>query len=66
MITEREAKPFEEATDAQLLKQMNDIPLEENMIEHLQPIILDMSLEEFWNAFYDDSAPFFVSNVVVD
>lgn len=43
---------------------MHDIKLEEGMIQHIQPIILDMSLEEFWNAFYDDSAPFFVSQIL--
>jgi len=63
---EREAKPYVEATDAELLRTMSEIDLEEGMTEHLQPIILNMSLEEFWNAFYDDSAPFFVAEIVAD
>jgi len=25
-----------------------------------------MSLEEFWNAFYDDTAPFYVSQIIID
>jgi len=45
---------------------MHEIPLELGMKQHLQPFILNMSLEEFWNAFYDDSAPFFVSKVLLD
>ena len=32
------------------------------MIQHIEPFILQMSLAQFWDAFYDDSAPFFVSD----
>ena len=66
IIAEREAKPYVERSDAELLRSMNEIELEDGMSEHLQPIILNMSLEEFWNAFYDDSAPFFVADIVAD
>ena len=29
-----------------------------------EPFVLQMSLQEFWNAFYDDYAPFFVNKML--
>ena len=37
------------------------IPLENNLSQSLDPFVLQMSLQEFWNTFYDDSAPYFIN-----
>ena len=37
---------------------MVDFPIHEDFEEVLSPIIIPLSLDEFWNAFYADDAPF--------
>ena len=38
---------------------MNDIPFTSDF-ETQSPVIVNLSLEHFWDAFYTDDAPFFI------
>ena len=44
--------------ESDLVKWMIDFPIHEDFEEILSPIIIPLSLDEFWNAFYADDAPF--------
>ena len=55
---------YQEPSEADIINLVNQIPLESHMTVANHPFVLDMSLQEFWNAFYDDHAPFFVNQFI--
>lgn len=57
---------YQEPSEAELINMINRIPLESGMTVATSPFVLNMSLQEFWNCFYDDYAPFFVNKFLED
>ena len=63
MEKQHKSNGYEEPSEEYLFNQIHRIPLESGMTQHLQPFILQMSLEQYWNAFYDNEAPFFINKM---
>ena len=48
-------------SDAEMLKLMADHPLEEGWTRYMRNLVLPLSVEQTWDCFFDDEAPFFIS-----
>ena len=57
---------YQEPSESDLINMINRIPLESHMSVATEPFVLNMSLQEYWNCFYDDYAPFFVNKFLED
>ena len=57
---------YQEPSESDMQDLIKQIPLENNLSQSLDPFVLQMSLQEFWNTFYDDSAPYFIHQYLVD
>ena len=45
---------------------INEVKIESGYVRYLGPIILEMSLDKFWDCFYADDAPYYVSDIKKD
>ena len=52
---------YQEPSESDIINLVNRLPLERDMTIATEAFVLNMSLQEFWNAFYDDYAPFFIN-----
>ena len=50
-----------EVSDEEVLAILDTIPLEDGFNSKMEDVILPLTIEQIWAAFYDNSAPYFVS-----
>ena len=55
-----------EPSKSQLINMINRVPTEPDFVRYLDPIVLDMSLEQYWDCFYANNAMYYVSDIQKD
>ena len=67
LLVEKENRGYEEPSEQEMLRLFDSHPPFDGFTESMHKIVLPLSLEHFWEAFFEGpEAPFFISQQIED